>query len=76
MGPGRGPGRGMGRESLCGSSGVMSCRHLPFARLLAAHLPRIAAPALAGSHLGTPVWISPVLKQLVGRRVPSWHCSH
>lgn len=56
----------------------MSCRHLPFTRFSAAHLPRIAAPspAPAGSHLGTPVWISPVLKQLVGRRVPSWHCSH
>jgi hypothetical protein len=77
LGPGRGPGLGVGlgsRDSLCSSSGVMSCRHLPFARLLAAHLPRIAAPALAGSHLSTPVWISPVLKQLVGRRVPSWHC--
>jgi hypothetical protein len=52
LGPGRGPGLGVGlgsRDSLCGSSGVMSCRHLPFARLLAAHLPRIAAPALAGS---------------------------
>ena len=41
LGPGRGPGRGMGRGSLCGSSGIMSCRYLPFARLLAAHLPRI-----------------------------------
>jgi hypothetical protein len=47
LGPGRGPGRGVGRGSLCGSSGVMSCRHLPFARLLSAHLPRIAAPSTA-----------------------------
>jgi hypothetical protein len=34
---------------LCGSSGVMSCRYLPFARLLAAHLPRIAAPSTRGA---------------------------
>ena len=27
------------------------------------------------SRRGTPVWTSPVLKQLVGRCVPSWRCS-
>jgi hypothetical protein len=33
LGPGRGPGRGgVGRGSLCGSSGIMNCRYLPFAR--------------------------------------------
>jgi hypothetical protein len=38
---------------LCGSSGIMSCRYLPFARLLAAHLPRIAAPSTRGVSVST-----------------------
>jgi hypothetical protein len=43
----------VGRGSLCGSSGIMSCRYLPFARLLAAHLPRIAAPSTRGASVST-----------------------
>jgi hypothetical protein len=57
-GPGPGPGPGLGKGLGVGlgcSSVVMNYRHLPFARLLAAHLPRIATPSKQGSKQGTPV---------------------
>ena len=47
----------MGRGLLSGSSGVMNCRYLPFARLLTAHLPRIAAPSRRGTHVRASISI-------------------
>jgi hypothetical protein len=47
------------------------CRHLPFARLRSAHLPRVAAP----STRGPPDRIPPVLKQFDRRASARWRCS-